>query len=170
VATSPSGSAPLAKWPERRQTMSKKVLLVDDDVEFLDTLSERMRTRGMEVSTSKSGAEALKKVEHEAYDVIILDLMMPGVDGLEALKILKAKRPGLQVILLTGHATVEKGIEAMKLGAMDFLEKPVDLSLLTEKIKKSQAKKMLIVEKHNEGKIKKNTEGKRLVIPEKWLS
>ena len=135
--------------------MSEKVLLVDDDVEFLNTLSERMRTRGMEVSTSSSGIEALEKVEKEAYDVIILDLMMPGVDGLEALKILKAKRPELQVILLTGHATVEKGIEAMKLGAMDFLEKPVDLSLLTEKIKKAQAKKMLIVEKHNEGKIKK---------------
>jgi len=135
--------------------MSEKVLLVDDEVEFLDTLSERMRTRGMEVDTSSSGVEALKKVEQEAYDVIILDLMMPGVGGLEALKILKEKRPELQVILLTGHATVEKGIEAMKLGAMDFLEKPADLSLLTEKIKKAQAKKILLVEKQNEDKIKK---------------
>jgi DNA-binding NtrC family response regulator len=140
--------------------MSEKVLLVDDEVDFLDTLSERMRTRGMEVSTSSSGVEALQKVEKEAYDVIILDLMMPGVDGLEALKILKAKRPELQVILLTGHATVEKGIEAMKLGAMDFLEKPADLSQLTEKIKKAQAKKMLIVEKQNEDKIKKILEEK----------
>jgi DNA-binding NtrC family response regulator len=140
--------------------MSEKVLLVDDEVEFLDTLSERMRTRGMEVATANTGVEALKKVEQEAYDVIILDLMMPGVDGLEALKILKAKRPELQVILLTGHATVEKGIEAMKLGAMDFLEKPADLSQLTEKIKKAQAKKMLIVEKQNEDKIKKILEEK----------
>ncbi|MBI4765191.1 MAG: response regulator [Deltaproteobacteria bacterium] len=140
--------------------MSEKVLLVDDEVDFLDTLSERMRTRGMEVATSSTGVEALQKVEKEAYDVIILDLMMPGVDGLEALKILKAKRPELQVILLTGHATVEKGIEAMKLGAMDFLEKPADLNLLTEKIKKAQAKKMLIVEKQNEDKIKKILEEK----------
>ncbi|MBI5582235.1 MAG: response regulator [Deltaproteobacteria bacterium] len=140
--------------------MSEKVLLVDDEVEFLDTLSERMRNRGMEVSTSSSGAEALKKVEQESYDVIILDLMMPGVDGLEALKILKEKKPELQVILLTGHATVEKGIEAMKLGAMDFLEKPADLSQLTEKIKKAQAKKMLIVEKQTEEKIKKLLEEK----------
>jgi DNA-binding NtrC family response regulator len=140
--------------------MSEKVLLVDDEVDFLNTLSERMRTRGMEVATSSSGVEALEKVEKEAYDVIILDLMMPGVDGLEALKILKAKKPELQVILLTGHATVEKGIEAMKLGAMDFLEKPTDLSLLTEKIKKAQAKKMLIVEKQNEDKIKKILEEK----------
>jgi DNA-binding NtrC family response regulator len=140
--------------------MSEKVLLVDDEVELLDTLSERMRNRGMEVATSSSGVEALKKVDQEAYDVIILDLMMPGVDGLEALKILKAKRPELQVILLTGHATVEKGIEAMKLGAMDFLEKPADLNQLTEKIKKAQAKKMLIVEKQNEDKIKKILEEK----------
>jgi DNA-binding NtrC family response regulator len=140
--------------------MSEKVLLVDDEVDFLDTLSERMRTRGMEVSTSSSGSEALKKVEEESYDVIILDLMMPGVDGLEALKILKEKRPELQVILLTGHASVEKGIEAMKLGAMDFLEKPADLSQLTEKIKKAQAKKMLIVEKQTEEKIKKLLEEK----------
>jgi len=134
--------------------MSEKVLLVDDEVDFLDTLSERMRTRGMEVATSSSGAEALKKVEQESFDVIILDLMMPGVDGLEALKVLKEKKPELQVILLTGHATIEKGIEAMKLGAMDFLEKPADLSQLTEKIKKAQAKKMLLVEKQAEEKIK----------------
>ena len=140
--------------------MSEKVLLVDDEVDFLDTLSERMRTRGMEVSTSRSGVEALKKVEQESYDVIILDLMMPGVDGLEALTILKEKKPDLQVILLTGHASVEKGIEAMKLGAMDFLEKPADLSQLTEKIKKAQAKKMLIVEKQTEEKIKKLLEEK----------
>jgi DNA-binding NtrC family response regulator len=134
--------------------MTEKVLLVDDEVDFLDTLSERMRARGMNVITSSSSAEAFKKVEQESYDVIILDLMMPGVDGLEALKVLKAKKPELQVILLTGHATVEKGIEAMKLGAMDFLEKPADLSQLTERIKKAQAKKMLIVEKQTEEKIK----------------
>jgi DNA-binding NtrC family response regulator len=140
--------------------MSVKVLLVDDEVDFLNTLSERMRTRGMEVSTSSSGVEALEKVEKEAYDVIILDLMMPEVDGLEALKILKARRPELQVILLTGHGSVEKGIEAMKLGAMDFLEKPADLSHLTEKIKKAQAKKILIVEKQNEDNIKKILEEK----------
>jgi DNA-binding NtrC family response regulator len=135
--------------------MSEKVLLVDDELDFLDALSERLRTRGMEVATTGSGIEALKKVEQEAYDVIILDLMMPGVNGLEAMKILKEKRPALQVILLTGQATVEKGIDAMKLGAMDFLEKPADLNQLTEKIRKAQAKKILIVEKQNEEKIKR---------------
>jgi DNA-binding NtrC family response regulator len=133
--------------------MSEKVLLVDDEIDFLDTFSERMRILGMEVATASSGADAQKKVEQEFYDVIILDLQLPGVDGLETLKILKEKKPELQVILLTGHATVEKGIEAMKLGAMDFLEKPADLSRLAEKIKKAQAKKILIVEKQTEEKI-----------------
>ena len=80
---------------------------------------------------------------------------MPEMDGLEALKILKEKKPELQVILLTGHATVEKGIEAMKLGALDLVEKPAELSVLTEKIQKAQAKRMILVEKKSEEKIKK---------------
>jgi len=79
---------------------------------------------------------------------------MPQMDGLQLLKVLKEKNPDLQIILLTGHATVEKGIEAMKLGATDFLEKPVDLNVLTEKIHKAQAKKMIIVKKHTEEHIK----------------
>lgn len=134
--------------------MSEKVLLVDDELDFLDTLGERMRARGMNVSTSASGKEALKKVENESFDVIILDLLMPEMDGLEVLRVLKQKRPELQVILLTGHATVQKGIEAMKLGAMDLVEKPADLQELTEKIKKAQAKKMLIVEEQTEEKVR----------------
>jgi len=80
---------------------------------------------------------------------------MPGMDGLEILKILKEKSPELQIILLTGHATVQNGIEAMKLGAMDLIEKPVDIVTLTEKIKKAQAQKMILVEKKTEEKIKK---------------
>jgi FixJ family two-component response regulator len=79
---------------------------------------------------------------------------MPQMDGLELLKVLKEKNQDLQIILLTGHATVEKGIEAMKLGATDFLEKPVDLKVLTEKIHKAQAKKMILVKKHTEENIK----------------
>jgi len=135
--------------------MTEKVLLVDDEKEYLETLGERMRARDMEVTTATSARDALKKVGDEAYDAVILDLMMPEMDGLEALKALKEKRPDLQVILLTGHATVEKGIEAMKLGAMDFVEKPADLGTLTEKIKKAQANRMLIVEKQIEDKVKK---------------
>lgn len=135
--------------------MAEKVLLVDDEVDFLDSLAERMRARGMNVDTSSSAREAIQRAEDESFDAIVLDLMMPEMDGLEVLQKLKEKKPELQIILLTGHATLEKGIEAMKLGATDFLEKPADLKTLTEKIQKAQAKKMIIVEKKTEEKIKK---------------
>ncbi|MCG8550343.1 MAG: response regulator [Desulfobacterales bacterium] len=134
--------------------MSEKVLIIDDEQEFTQALAERMTNRGMDVSTSGSAIEGLQSVEEKSFDVVVLDLQMPEMDGIETLKILKKKKPELQVILLTGHATVEKGIEAMKLGAMDLLEKPADLSTLTEKIKKAQAKKMILVEKKAEERIK----------------
>jgi DNA-binding NtrC family response regulator len=134
--------------------MSEKVLIIDDEQEFTQALAERMTNRGMDVSTSSSAIEGLQSVEEKSFDVVVLDLQMPEMDGIETLKILKKKKPELQVILLTGHATVEKGIEAMKLGAMDLLEKPADLSTLTEKIKKAQAKKMILVEKKAEERIK----------------
>lgn len=135
--------------------MSAKVLLVDDEKDFLEMMSERMSMRDMDVTTAESAEDAIKKVGKESYDAIILDLMMPGIDGLEALKIIKAKNPEIQVILLTGHATVEKGVTAMKLGAMDLLEKPADMEQLAAKIKKARAQKMVFVEKHAEERIKK---------------
>jgi DNA-binding NtrC family response regulator len=134
--------------------MSEKILLVDDEKDFLDVMSERIQARGMDVTTAESAEKALESVESGGYDAIILDLMMPGMDGLQTLKAIKKKNPDLQVILLTGHATVEKGIEAMKLGAMDFLEKPADLDKLTEIIKKAQARKMVIIERKMEEKMK----------------
>jgi DNA-binding NtrC family response regulator len=140
--------------------MTEKVLLVDDEKDFLSIMSERMQTRGMDVSTAASAKEAIQLAETESFDAIILDLQMPEMDGLQALKALKARKPELQIILLTGHATVERGIEAMKLGAMDLMEKPADLKILTEKIKKAQAKKMILVEKQTEEKIKHIIGGK----------
>ena len=134
--------------------MTEKVLLIDDEEDFVEALAERMKTRGMDVTSSTSGRDAIQKVEQEAYDAIVLDLQMPEMDGLEVLSVLKKIRPDLQVILLTGHATVEKGIEAMKLGAMDLMEKPADLQVITEKIKKAQAKRMILVEKKTEKKIR----------------
>ena len=133
--------------------MAEHVLLVDDEQEFLDVMKERLETRGMKVSTEVSAEDALKRIESELFDALILDLKMPGIDGLEALKRAKSARPELQVILLTGHASVEKGVEAIKLGAMDFVEKPADLNALSEKIKRARQTKMLIVEKMNQEKI-----------------
>lgn len=132
----------------------EKVLLVDDEKEFLETMAERMEARDMDVTSTTSPNEALIKAQEESYDAVILDLMMPEMDGLETLKELKKKNPDLQVILLTGHATVQKGVEAMKLGATDLLEKPADLKLLTEKIKKAHTKKMVLVQKKAEEKIR----------------
>jgi DNA-binding NtrC family response regulator len=140
--------------------MAEKVLLVDDEKDFIDTLAERMRTRGMNVETTTSPKDAIKKTEQESFDVIVLDLMMPEMDGLKTMTALKEKNPDLQVILLTGHATVEKGIAAMKLGAVDFLEKPIDLAVLSEKIKKAKAQKMILVEKKTEDKLRELLEGK----------
>ena len=134
--------------------MAEKVLLVDDEKDFLDVMSERIEARGMEVTTADSAMKALELVKSGNFDAIIVDLMMPAMDGLQTLKAIKEKNPDLQVILLTGHATVEKGIEAMKLGAMDFVEKPADLDRLTEIIKKAQGRKMVLMEKRIEDKMK----------------
>lgn len=134
--------------------MAEKVLLIDDEKEFVEGLAERMELRGMKVTACTNPQEALDKVDSEAFDAIVLDLQMPGIDGIEALKHIKKARPEMQVILLSGHATVEKGIEAMKLGAMDFVEKPADINVLTDKIKKAQAKKMILVEGKTEEKVK----------------
>ncbi len=127
--------------------MKEKVLLVDDESDFLDVMRERLAARGFEVSTSVSADEALNKIKDDFYDAVILDLQMPGMDGIEALKKMKESSPELQVILLTGHGSVEKGVEAIKLGAMDFFEKPADLETISEKIKKAKEKKMLIADK-----------------------
>lgn len=134
--------------------MSEKVLLVDDEQEFLDALAERMRLRDIDVSATVSAKEALRRVEKESFDAVVLDLKMPEMEGLEVLKAIKKKRPEVQVILLTGHGTVQKGVEAMKLGAIDFLEKPADLEALMAKIREAKAQKMMIVEKQLEEKMK----------------
>jgi len=135
--------------------MAEKVLLVDDEEDFLEVMAERMKARGIDVTTSSTASDALDMIEKESYDAIILDFMMPDMDGFQTLQAIKERRPESQIILLTGYATVEKGVEAMKMGATDFIEKPADLEKLTEKIKAAQAKKMLIVEKQTEEKIKK---------------
>jgi len=134
--------------------MSEKVLLVDDEKDFLDIMSERMEARGMTVKTADSADQALKILEKESFDAIVMDFKMPGMDGIQALKNIKTRKPELQIILLTGYATVEKTVEAMKIGATDLLEKPADLEALAAKIKQAKAEKMLVVEKKTEDKIK----------------
>jgi CheY-like chemotaxis protein len=127
---------------QRRQTTSEKVLLIDDEPDLLEAMAERMRMLGMDVSTTTSVWDAFEKVEAHSYDAIVLDLIMPEMDGFDALRVFKVKKPGVPVILITGHATVSMGMEANKLGAMDLIEKPADLKVLTEKIKRAKAKRL----------------------------
>ncbi len=121
--------------------MSTKVLIVDDEKDFLDIMAERMGARGMDVSTATSAEDALKMVLKESYDAVIMDLMMPEMDGFKALKLFKETRPDVSIILLTANVPEEKCIEAIKLGAMDVIEKPADLNLLTQKIEEAKARK-----------------------------
>jgi DNA-binding NtrC family response regulator len=133
--------------------MAESVLLVDDEVEFLEIMAERLRARNMTVTTTTSATEALSLITTESYDAVIMDFMMPEMDGLEALKSIKEKKPEMQIILLTGHATVQKGVEAMKAGALDVVEKPADLDDLSEKIKAAHDQKAVVLEKQHHDKV-----------------
>lgn len=115
--------------------VKEKILLVDDEQTFADVLSERLQARGLEVVTAADGVEAVQRAKQERFDAVVLDMLMPGMSGLETLKNLLRADPTLKIVLLTGHASVARGIEAMKLGAMDFLEKPIDIESLIETIR-----------------------------------
>jgi DNA-binding NtrC family response regulator len=123
------------------------VLLVDDEEDFTATLAERMEERGLQVDVSSNGPDAIRQVEDKSYDAVVLDLAMPGMNGIETLKRLLAKKPDLQVILLTGRATVRDGVEAMASGAVEFLEKPADLDTLMKHIEKASVNRVLLTEK-----------------------
>ena len=124
--------------------MPAKVLIVDDEKDFLDIMAERMQARGMDVSTATSATDALEMVRTESYDAVIMDMIMPEMDGLKALKLFKESRPEVSIILLSANVPEEKCIEAIKLGAMDVIEKPADINLLTQQIEKAKALKIKI--------------------------
>ena len=136
------------------------VLLVDDEEQFLKVLSQRLEGRGIKVDTSTSGEDALKRVEGKDFDAIILDLAMPGISGLETLKRIRSENPDVQIIMLTGHSSVEKGVEAIKAGAVDFLEKPADLNKIMEKISEAKRKRIVLIEKKHEANVKEILQSK----------
>jgi DNA-binding NtrC family response regulator len=107
-----------------------KVLLVDDEQEFIETLSERLRLRDLEAKTALDGEQALEAVQDDEPDVMLLDLKMPGMDGMEVLRKVKKAYPGVQVVMLTGHGTDKDEEQAKRLGAYAYLQKPVDLERL----------------------------------------
>jgi DNA-binding NtrC family response regulator len=118
-----------------------KVLIVDDEVDFLDIMAERMRARGIDVATATSAEDAIHLVGQEHYDVVIMDFMMPAMNGFKALKMLKEKKADTQIILMTGNVPGELIHQAKQNGALDVVEKPADLKTLIEKIKKASIKK-----------------------------
>lgn len=120
-----------------------RVLVVDDEEDFLETLVNRLNRRGISANGALSGLEALNMMEEKEFDVVVLDVRMPGMDGLQVLREIKNRWPFVEVILLTGHGSVESGIEGMRLGAFDYVMKPADLEVLIEKIYQAHERKVL---------------------------
>ena len=119
-----------------------KVMVVDDEVLFVETLSKRLAKRNLGVVRAYSGLEALEKLgEENDIDIVVLDVKMPGMTGIETLREIKKSYPLVEVIMLTGHASVSSAIEGMKLGAYDYLLKPCDMDQLMAKIAEAEAKK-----------------------------
>jgi DNA-binding NtrC family response regulator len=121
---------------------SFKALIVDDEQDFLETVVNRLQKRKIETTGVRSGEEAIEAMKQKAFDVVILDVKMPGgMDGIETLREIKRLQPPVEVILLTGHASVETSIEGMKLGAFDYLIKPIKLEELLTKMAAAFEKK-----------------------------
>ncbi len=111
-----------------------KILLIDDENEFTSTLAERLEIRGYDAKTTDSGEAGIELIQNENFDIAILDLMMPGMSGIETLRQIKIINTALPVILLTGHGSTKEGVEGMRIGAADYLMKPLDINDLMEKI------------------------------------
>jgi DNA-binding NtrC family response regulator len=136
---------------------SFSVLLVDDEKDFLETLVKRMKKRITDVEGVASGEEALEFLKDHRIDVVVLDVKMPGMDGIDSLREIKKRHPLIEVILLTGHASMEVAIQGMELGAFDYLMKPMNIDELLYKLQDAHKKKSL-----HEKKIRKMQENSRL--------
>jgi DNA-binding NtrC family response regulator len=117
------------------------ILLVDDEEKFLEMLSLRLKESGEAVLTASSGSRCLEMLEQEEVDVVILDVKMPGMDGIETLQEVKRRYPLVEVIMLTGHGTIDTAVEGMKLGAFDFLLKPADFHVFLQTLHHARERK-----------------------------
>jgi DNA-binding response OmpR family regulator len=113
---------------------SWKILLVDDEEDFIATLAERLEMRGMQTETANSGEEALRMLNENPPEIVVMDVMMPGMSGLECLRRIRQSQPGLPVILLTGIGSTEEGVQGLELGAVNYLMKPLQIEELIAKI------------------------------------
>jgi len=126
-----------------------KIMLVDDEERFLSTTKKLLVKKGYDVLTAMSGMEALETLKSKTIHVVILDVKMPGMDGIDTLKVIKKEFPLVEVIMLTGHGTMESAVEGLKSGATDFLSKPADIDDLIDKAEEAFEKRQRL-----EGKIR----------------
>ena len=137
--------------------ISPFVLLVDDEVPFVETMSKRLSKRQLMVLPAYTGREALEKLGKNAVDVVILDVKMPGMDGIQTLRQIKQTFPLVEVIMLTGHATIETAVEGMRLGAFDYLMKPCEIEELLAKVGEAKEKKSRHEQKIMDARMKEIT-------------
>ncbi|MBN2328495.1 MAG: response regulator [Candidatus Omnitrophica bacterium] len=114
-----------------------RILIVDDEVKFLDSIARRLEMRDFDVSKASNGEDALKLVRQKTFDLALLDLKMPGIDGQQVLRKLKSDHPYIEVIILTGHGSIDSAVECTKLGAIGYLPKPYELDPLIQKLKEA---------------------------------
>ena len=134
--------------------MKIRVLLVDDEEEFVEALAERLSIRDYDTTVSLRGEDAIEKLTKYNFDVVILDVRMPGMDGTDVLREMKRIKPLTEVIMLTGHATVESAIDGMKQGAYDYLLKPCETEELVAKINRAYEKKSEHEERIRDARVK----------------
>jgi DNA-binding NtrC family response regulator len=144
--------------------MKARLLIVDDEEQFVEALSERLSMRDYDVTTSLTGEDAIVKLTNYNFDVVILDVHLPGIDGTDVLREIKNLKPLTEVIMLTGHGTVEMAIEGMKLGAFDFLMKPCETEDLTVKIDKAHDRKAEQEDRIRAAKISHSASSPRSVL------
>lgn len=118
-----------------------RVLIVDDEEDFAEMLSLRLQEVGQKVSTAHSGRECLDRLKQEDIDIVVLDILMPGMNGIDTLKEIKKRFPIVEVIMLTGHGTIQTAVDGMKLGAFDYLLKPADFKELVTKLDGARKRK-----------------------------
>lgn len=131
-----------------------KILFVDDERPFVETMMKRLKKREVDITAAYDGKEALDRLDEDRnIEVVVLDIKMPVMDGMTALKEMKIRHPLVEVIMLTGHATVESGIEGMKMGAFDYLMKPCDMEQLVRKVEEAAKRNRLQRQKIMEARI-----------------
>ncbi len=119
------------------------ILLIDDETQFLATMAKRLRKRGFLVREAGSGLEGLRELEEQPAEVVVLDVGMPDMDGIQVLREIKMRFPRTQVLMLTGHADMEVAISGMAMGAFDYLMKPVELEILVGKIREACSRRKI---------------------------